>query len=176
MRPQRSGKGFIDFCWASSMYLESVSILPQLHMFRKNRVGNWERLEFRLVKSSHSLHITCLRCSYPSWWISSSGWILGKNWMVTMASLALILLVLRSSSSRFFSLDWWAVMSSIMFVRKKYLFLYIVVLLWTLQWSCLLAWIWEVIRVCYSLLNQTSYRLSLISLQRDWIVDSLSLN
>ncbi|KAK8795996.1 hypothetical protein WA171_003960 [Blastocystis sp. BT1] len=42
VRPQRSGKGFIDFCWASSMYLESVSILPQLHMFRKNRTGEIE--------------------------------------------------------------------------------------------------------------------------------------
>lgn len=38
VRPQRSGRGFFDFCWAASMYLEGVAILPQLHMFQKNRV------------------------------------------------------------------------------------------------------------------------------------------
>ncbi|KAK8829004.1 hypothetical protein WA538_001005 [Blastocystis sp. DL] len=42
VRPQRAGSGFFDFCWAASMYLESVSIFPQLHMFQKNRTGEIE--------------------------------------------------------------------------------------------------------------------------------------
>ena len=55
VRPQRSGRGFFDFCWAASMYLEGVAILPQLHMFQKNRVGT--RVSCELDGRNRVVHV-----------------------------------------------------------------------------------------------------------------------
>ncbi|KAK8816271.1 endoplasmic reticulum retaining receptor [Blastocystis sp. ATCC 50177/Nand II] len=49
VHPQRSGKGWVDVAWAISMYLESVSILPQLHMFKKDRTGEIEAFTSHFV-------------------------------------------------------------------------------------------------------------------------------
>ena len=51
VRPQRSGNGFYDYLWAASMYLEGVAILPQLHMFQKNRTGEIESFTSHFVFS-----------------------------------------------------------------------------------------------------------------------------
>ena len=57
MRPQRSGNGFYDYLWAASMYLEGVAILPQLHMFQKNRVCDGGRSD-RIDGGDRIVHVS----------------------------------------------------------------------------------------------------------------------